>query len=159
MGIRFYMAEDGVVEKVASLAVPALEEMGMELVSLEYRKEGSGWVLRLFIDRDGGVTLDDCADASRVVEAFLDAADIIPHEYSLEVSSPGLNRPLKKDVDFRRFIGKTAKIKTFEIIDGSRNFKGRIEGCEDNIVLLNVDGTIHHIPLKKIAKANIEYEF
>jgi len=153
------MAEEGVAEKVASLAVPALEERGMELVSLEYRKEWSGWVLRLFIDRDGGVTLDDCADASRVVEALLDANDIIPHEYSLEVSSPGLNRPLKKEADFRRFIGKTARIKTFEVIDGSRNFKGRIEGCEDSVVVLNVDGTVHHIPLKKIAKANIEYEF
>lgn len=153
------MSEKSVAEKVTSLVVPILEQMGMELVDLEYRKEGSGWVLRLFIDRDGGVMLDDCADISRAVETLLDADDIIPHEYNLEVSSPGLNRPLKKDADFKRFIGKSARIKTFEVIDGSRNFKGRIEGCGDSVVALNVDGTVHHIPLEKIAKANIEYEF
>mgnify|MGYP001598234759 CR=1 FL=1 len=153
------MNEEGVAEKITSLALPVLEERGLELVSLEYRKEGSGWVLRLFIDRSGGVTLDDCADISRAVEALLDADDIIPHEYNLEVSSPGLNRPLKKDADFRRFIGKQARVKTFEVIDGSRNFKGRIEGCEDGVAALNVDGIVHHIPLKKIAKANLEYEF
>lgn len=153
------MAEEGVAEKVASLAGPLIEERGMELVSLEYRKEGSGWALRLFVDKDGGVTLDDCADISRMVDALLDADDIIHHEYNLEVSSPGLNRPLKKESDFQRFIGKQARIKTFEVVDGSRNFKGRIDGCEDSVVAINVDGTAHHIPLKKIAKANLEYEF
>jgi len=153
------MAEERVSEKVASLVSPVLEKAGMELVDIEYRKEGSGWVLRLFIDRDGGVALDDCADVSREVEALLDADDIIPHAYSLEVSSPGLNRPLKKEGDFKRFAGKMAKIKTFEAIGGSRNFKGRIEACDDGVVVLDVDGTIHRIPLKKIAKANIEYEF
>lgn len=153
------MSGKSVAEKVIPLVVTILEQMGTELVDLEYRREGSGWVLRLFIDRDGGVTLDDCADISRAVEAILDADDIIPHEYNLEVSSPGLNRPLKKDADFRRFIGRSARVKTFEVIDGSRNFKGRIEGCEDSVVALNVEGTVHNIPLNKIAKANIEYEF
>lgn len=153
------MAEEGVKEKIVSIVVPVLESMGGELVDIEYRKEGSGWVLRLFIDREGGVRLDDCADVSRGVEAILDAEDIIPHEYNLEVSSPGLDRPLKKEADFKRFAGKTVKIKTFEAIDGSKNFKGRLNGCEDSVAEINVDGVVHLIPLIKIAKANIEYEF
>lgn len=151
--------EEGVTERVSSMVIPVLEKAGMELVDLEYRKEGSNWVLRLFIDREGGVTLDDCADMGREIGEALDAEDIIHHEYNLEVSSPGLNRPLKKEADFRRFAGKLAKIKTFEVIGTGRNFKGRIEGCEDGVVAIAVDGVIHRIPISKIAKANIEYEF
>lgn len=151
--------EEGVAERVGSLIAPILEGSGTELVDTEYRKEGSGWVLRLFIDREGGVTLDDCADISREVEAVLDAEDIIRHEYSLEVSSPGLNRPLKKDADFKRFTGKVVKVKTFETIGGSRNFKGMIERYENGVVAINVDGVVHEIPVSKIAKANLEYEF
>src|SRR3990172_4066350 len=151
--------DEGVAEKVSSLVMPILDKAGMQLVDLEYRKEGSGWVLRLFIDREGGVTLDDCVDISREVDAVLDAEDIIHREYNLEVSSPGLNRPLKKEADFKRFAGKLAKIKTFEAIGASKNFKGRIESCEEGMVALNVDGVTHRIPLSKIAKANLEIEF
>lgn len=151
--------EEGVAERVSALVLPVIKEAGMELVDLEYRKEGTGWVLRLFIDKEGGVTLDDCTDISKEVDAILDVEDIVPHEYNLEVSSPGLNRPLKTEQDFNRFIGKLAKIKTFEVIDGSRNFKGRIVGCENGLVTLNVDGVAHEIPIIKMAKANLEYEF
>lgn len=151
--------EEGVAERVSSIVLPILEDTGMELVDLEYRKEGGNWVLRLFIDKEGGVTLEDCADMGREIGEALDAEDIISHGYNLEVSSPGLNRSLKKEADFRRFVGKLAMIKTFEAIGESRNFKGRIEGCKDGIVALNVDGIKREIPLAKIAKANIEYEF
>lgn len=151
--------EEGVTEKIASLIMPVIERAGMELVDLEYRKEGSGWVLRIFIDMVGGVTLDDCTEISREVDAILDSEDVIPHQYSLEVSSPGLNRPLKKEADFKRFAGKLAKVKTFEAIGGSRNFKGRIVGCENGVVALNVDGVVQEIPISVMAKANLEYEF
>lgn len=151
--------EEGVTEKVSSLIMPVIERAGMELVDLEYRKEGSGWVLRIFIDMVGGVTLDDCTEISREVDAILDSEDVIPHQYSLEVSSPGLNRPLKKEADFKRFAGKLAKVKTFEAIGGSRNFKGRIVGCENGVVALNVDGVVQEIPISMMAKANLEYEF
>lgn len=151
--------EEGVVEKATSFILPILEKAGMELVGLEYRKEGGNWVLRLFIDKEGGVTLDDCADMSGEIGAVLETEDIIHHEYNLEVSSPGLNRPIKKEADFRRFVGKLAKIKTFEVIETGRNFKGRIEGCEDGVVAINVNGVVHNIPISKMAKANLEYEF
>ena len=151
--------EEGVAERVSSLIVPVLEKAGFELVDLEYRKEGSGWVLRLFIDKEGGVTLDECADISREVDVLLDAGDIIQREYSLEVSSPGFNRPLKKEADFKRFAGRQAQVKTIEAIGASRNFKGRIESCEEGMVALNVDGVTRRIPLSKIAKANLEIEF
>lgn len=151
--------EEGVTEKISSLIMPVIERAGMELVGLEYRKEGSGWVLRIFIDMVGGVTLDDCTEISREVDAILDSEDVIPHQYSLEVSSPGLNRPLKKEADFKRFAGKLAKVKTFEAIGGSRNFKGRIVGCENGVVALNVDGVVQEIPISMMAKANLEYEF
>lgn len=151
--------EESVSDRVTTAILPLIEGAGMELVDLEYRKEGSGWVLRLFIDKEGGVSLDDCVAVSKEVGALLDAEDLVHNEYNLEVSSPGLNRPLKKEADFNRFKGELAKIKTFEAIGSSRNFKGRIVGCEDNIVSMNVDGVIHEIPIIKMAKANLEYEF
>jgi ribosome maturation factor RimP len=151
--------EEEFVEKVTSIIMPIIERAGMELVDLEYRKEGGGWVLRLFIDKEGGVTLDDCTDISNEVGEALDVADLIQHGYNLEVSSPGLNRPLKKEADFKRFIGKLAKVKTLEAIGGSRNFKGRIVGCENGILSLNIDGVIREIPIGKMARANLEYEF
>lgn len=154
------MAKDeGVAERIVSLIMPVIEGAGMEMVDLEYRREGSGWVLRIFIDKEGGVTLDDCTYISREVEAVVDPLDMVHHEYNLEVSSPGLNRPLKRESDFKRFIGKLAKIKTIEAIDGSRNFRGRIDGCENGVVFINVDGVVHDIPVTMVAKANLEYEF
>jgi ribosome maturation factor RimP len=111
------MAET-VTKKVEALAIPVLEEIGLELVEVQFRREQSGWVLRLVIDKQEGVSLDDCAAVSREIGQLLDIEDFIDQAYNLEVSSPGLNRPLKSMADFQRFIGRKAKIKTIEPISG-----------------------------------------
>ncbi len=154
-----------VVSKVTELAEPLLASLGMELVEVEYRREGREMVLRLFIDREGGVSLDDCTAASRELSAVLDVEDFIPGHYTLEVSSPGLNRPLKKESDYRKYQGRLVKIRTFELIaddagNKRKTFTGELLGLEEGVVRLKLaEGQTAGIPLEKIAKANLEFEF
>ena len=148
-----------IVERVRSLAEPILADRGLELVDLEFRREGRGWTLRLYMDRAGGVTLDDCQRVSQELGDHLDVADLIPYPYTLEVSSPGLDRPLTRDADFLRFAGKAARITTSEAIQGQRNFHGRLAGLADGEVLLDLaDGRQARIPRGLIARARLEIE-
>ncbi len=147
-----------VTARVEAFAVPLLDDLGLELVDVEYRREGHGWVLRLFIDRPGGVTLDDCAEVSREVSRYLEVEDPIDHAYHLEVSSPGLERPLKKEKDFLRFTGRRARIKMREKIDGQRVFTGILAGLADGAVGLEIDGATRALPLDGIARARLVYE-
>jgi len=159
------MAKIDVVSRVSELAEPLAASLGLELAEVEYKQEGGRMVLRLFIDRDGGVTLDDCAAVSREMTEILDVEDFIPGRYNLEVSSPGLNRLLKKPADFERFTGRLVKIKTFELLaDNAGNkrktFTGEILGLSGNLVQLKLsEGQTAEIPLEKVAKANLEFEF
>lgn len=151
--------EAGIAERVRSLAEPILADRGLELVHLEFRREGRGWTLRLYMDRAGGVTLEDCQRVSEELGDHLDVADIIPHSYNLEVSSPGLDRPLTRDADFLRFAGKTARITTHEVLQGQRNFRGRLAGLAEGEVLLDLaDGRQVKIPRGLIARARLEME-
>ncbi len=111
------------------------------------------------MDREGGVTIDDCAQVSRELGTVLDVRELIPNPYVLEVSSPGLTRPLKKAEDFQKFRNHLVKIKTFEPLEGRKNFKGTLLGLEGDLVRVVVDGQDYEIPLKSIAKANLEIEF
>jgi ribosome maturation factor RimP len=160
-----FMAAIDVNATVASLAERLLAANGMELVDLEYKREGRDMVLRLFIDRDGGVTLDDCSAVSRELSEILDVEDVIPGHYTLEVSSPGLDRPLKKVADYDRFRGRLVKLRTFEPFEddaGNRRktFLGKLLGLEDGVVRLQLtEGQSAAIPLEKVAKANLEFEF
>lgn len=148
-----------VVERVRSLAEPILIDRGLELVDVEFQRETQGWILRLYIDRLGGVTLEDCQKVSEELGDHLDVADVIDHPYSLEVSSPGLDRPLTRDADFVRFAGKPARIVTHEPIEGQRNFRGRLAGLVDGAVLLALaDGRQVRIPRHLMAKARLEIE-
>lgn len=148
-----------IVDRVRSLAEPILADRGLELVDLEFRREGRGWTLRLYMDRAGGVTLDDCQRVSQELGDHLDVADLIPYSYNLEVSSPGLDRPLTRDADFLRFAGKAARITTSEAIQGQRNFHGRLAGLADGEVLLDLaDGRQARIPPGLIARARLEIE-
>lgn len=132
---------------------------GMELVELVYRREPAGWVLRIVIDKEGGVTLQDCGAVSSLVGDVLDVKDIVPGRYNLEVSSPGLNRPLRRQRDFARCVGQTVRVRTTRAIDGRRNFKGRLAEAGPEAVVLEVDGVSHMVPLCLIDKANLEYDF
>ncbi len=137
---------------------PILQDYAMELVDVEYQREAQGWVLRVYIDREGGVTIDDCAQVSGELGTIIEVRDLIPNPYILEVSSPGLTRPLKKPKDFQKYRDHLVKIKTFEPLEGRRNFKGTLLGLEGDLVRVVVDGQGYGIPLKSIAKANLEIE-
>jgi ribosome maturation factor RimP len=161
----FFMVKMDVVERVTELAAPFAASLGLELVEVEYRQEGRQMVLRLFIDREGGVTLDDCASVSREMTEILDVEDFIQGHYNLEVSSPGINRPLKKAADYERFTGRLVKIRTFELLaddagNKRKTFQGLLLGLEGGVVRLKLtEGQTAGIPLEKVAKANLEFEF
>ena len=116
-----------ITKQVADLVQPILDEIGFELVDVEYLSKYGKWVLRMYIDREGGVTIDDCARVSRELGDLIDIKNVIEHEYVLEVSSPGIDRPLKKEKDFIRAIGKKIKVKMAFPINGRRNFSGRLK--------------------------------
>jgi len=161
------MAKIDVVDRVTELVVPLAAALGLELAEVEYRQEGRQMVLRLYIERDGdgGVTLEDCAAVSRELAEILEVEDFIQGNYNLEVSSPGLNRPLKKPSDYGRFAGRIVKIKTFELLPDDagnmrKTFTGELLGLEGGIVRLKLnEGQTAGIPLGKVAKANLEVEF
>jgi len=148
-----------ILVKVRRVAERILESEGMELVDIEYRRERGGRVLRLIIDQEGGVTLDDCASISHELDRNLDVEDISPGPYTLEVSSPGLNRPLKKESDFHRFINRVVRVKTSSPVEDRRTFRGRLLACCDGFVEIEVERSVVKIPMDCIVKANLEYEF
>jgi ribosome maturation factor RimP len=158
------MIKGDVCGQVTGIALPILESLGMELVDIEFARAGRESVLRLFIDKEGGVTLDDCADVSRELSAILDVEDVIPGHYSLEVSSPGLDRPLKNPADYERFAGRLVKVRTYEALPDDagnkrKTFIGRLLGLVDgNVAMKLSEGQSASIPLEKIAKANLEFE-
>jgi ribosome maturation factor RimP len=136
-----------------------LAERGLELVEVEFRREPQGWVLRIYMDKPGGITLDDCQRVSEELSDHLDVEDFIDHPYHLEVSSPGLDRPLTRPADYVRYAGQAARIATRGSVDGRHNFRGRLAGLQDGVVLLDLaDGTRASIPLELILRARLEPE-
>ncbi len=146
---------DKIIKSVQDYAGPLLADMGQELVDVQFRREGHGWVLRIFIDREAGITIDDCANVSRAISAWLDVEDLIEHAYHLEVSSPGLERPLKKQEDFKRFCGHKARIKLQEPLDGQRVFTGILGRVESDLVVLVVDDHPVSLRFADIARARL----
>jgi ribosome maturation factor RimP len=153
--------------KLQSLVEPVVTGQGYELVDVEFKNELGAWILRVYIDKphredrlEGGVGLDDCAQVSRELSAVLDVDDVIPGHYSLEVSSPGLNRPLKKEADFARFVGKKAKIRTRHPVgDSRRNFSGTLVAVAQGKVKIDVGDQVCEVPVDDVEKANLVYEF
>jgi ribosome maturation factor RimP len=151
-----------VEEKAQELCEPLIAAEGLELLDLEFIREHGGWILRLFIDKPGGtVGVEECALASHAVDKVLDIEDFIPHEYSLEVSSPGLNRPLKKAAHFESVRGKQVRIKTFAPLfePPRKNFLGTLRQVSPDAVTVEVEGAgPFTINLKDIARANLEFQ-
>lgn len=142
-----------------TLAEPILADLGLELVDVEFRREAHGWVLRLFIDKPGGVSLADCQRVSEELGDHLDVEDLIGYPYHLEVSSPGWDRPLTRDRDFVRFLGREARVSTREDLLGRHNFRGRLAGLQDGAVLLDLpDGQRVAIPREMILRARLQPE-
>jgi ribosome maturation factor RimP len=159
--------EQDVVEEVRRAAARVAATYGLELFDVQFRREASGMVLRVQIDRPGpsataaeSVSVDDCARVSRDLSALLDVEDSVPVAYTLEVSSPGLDRPLRRTDDYRRFAGRRAKLVMREAVDGQTHFKGRLGGLEEDAVLIDTDdGRRHRVPVGVITRANLEVEF
>lgn len=153
------MGARDVVAAVTPVAEALMKGLGLELVDVEYRREGGGWVLRVFIDKPGGVTLDDCQAASRALGEKLDELDPIPTSYSLEVSSPGIERPLKRPEDYERFAGRLVHVRTFAPYEGRRNWQGRLVGLAGGAVVLDTDAGQVAIPQDMVARAHLAAEF
>lgn len=151
-----------VLVSVRTLGEELLESLGFELLDMEYLASDSRGTLRLYIDRpEGGVTLDDCVTVNRQLGALLDVEDIIPFRYVLEVSSPGLNRPLRRPKDFLAHCGKKIKIKTKMPVDGRRRFTGILQAYneEDGFIVLDADGDRYTMDVANFTKCNLVYEF
>ena len=137
----------------------AAAALGVDVVEVEVGGSLRHGLIRIYIDREGGVTLDDCADFSREIETLLEVEDPLPGSYALEVSSPGLNRPLRHEEDFRRFEGEEVKIRTAKPVEGRRNFNGTLRGCDDGLVLLDLPSGSYRIPLGLVERARLNYKF
>lgn len=145
------------INQLWQLLEPIILAEGMELVELEYRRESAGWVLRLFIDRPDGITVDDCARISQVAGDLLDVADLIENPYHLEVSSPGLNRPLRKPEHFKMQQGNTIEIKTALPLENRRKFKGILLEAGSEEISIDCHGQIFRIPLELVERARLCY--
>lgn len=153
------MVKQKIAATVAELIKPVFEDGELELVDVTFTKEGNGWYLRIFIDKHDGVDIEDCQSISREIEQILDEKDPIPQSYTLEVSSPGLDRPLKKPADYDRFSGSLVNITTYAPYEGKKNFRGRLIGLRGSDVVLAVNSSEIIIPFEQVAGAHLEVEF
>ncbi len=159
MGLAEKEKEQSLQDRLHALLEPVVEDFALELVELQFRREAAGWVLRLVIDSAQGVSLEDCANLSREVGHILEVEDPIEQAYNLEVSSPGLDRPLKKEKDFLRCSGKKAKVVLREPMAGQNVFVGLIDGFLDGSILLATGEEVLRIPLTVVKKARLVVEF
>jgi ribosome maturation factor RimP len=145
------MAKRRIEEIVAEVALPITQAHSFELVDVEFLKEGANWYLRVYIDKPGGITIDDCQIVSEEVSEKLDKTDPIEQSYFLEVSSPGLDRPLKTERDFEKYAGELIEVKLFQPVDGKKLFEGELIGLADQKISIKQGNEILHFDREKIA--------
>lgn len=149
-------------EQIWQLAEPLLQAAGMALILVECLKMKAGWVVRIYMDKEGGVTLDDCTRVSNELGDLLDVHDVPPGAYTLEVSSPGLDRPLHRDKDFLNYRGERVNVRVEEKIEGRRHFRGElvdyVDGEGGKVLLVKIADRIFRIPRAAVVKANLEYQ-
>lgn len=149
-----------IIERIREILIPVLDQLGLELVEITLRVEGGRWILRVTIDREDGVQVQHCTAVSRELSVHLDVEDLIPVKYYLEVSSPGLDRPLKDESDFERFTGRLVKIRTNRSIAGRKKISGTIEGIEGGVVSVLLENDIRlEVPVEDISSARLDYKF
>ena len=147
-------------QKTEEILLPIIEEHGFELVDVEYVKEGSTWYLRAYIDKPGGITIDDCETVSRRLSDILDEKDYIEDAYILEVSSPGLGRPLKKEKDYKRSLGEEVEIRTYRMIEKQKEFTGILKGYDEGTVTIEIEnGTEEIFDKSDIALIRLAFDF
>jgi ribosome maturation factor RimP len=161
------------IDRIRAVAERVARSYNLEIFDIQFRREPAGWVLRIFLDvpwnpdapdgrsaADASPSIRDCENVSRDVSAILDVEETIDHQYTLEVSSPGLDRPLRSAADYRRFVGRLAKIVVSQPVDGQKHFEGRLGGLEqDAIVIETTPGKRQLIPLALVTRARLEVEF
>lgn len=159
------IGQQSIAEQVRGLLEPVLARDGYELVEVEWLRLAGRWTLRLYVDKPGGVGIDDCQEVSRTVEPILDVEDFIEPAYDLEVSSPGLDRPLRKPADFGRYAGQRAQVKAYGPVAGTapgspgrKHWSGVLRGFSNGAVEIEVDGVLHRVPHDQIAKAHLEFD-
>jgi ribosome maturation factor RimP len=158
-GIVYMFVAEKVTDRVTALVEPVIEEMGFELVDVEFLTDRGRKVLRIYVDAEGGITLDECVEVSREIGTLIDLEDMVPDQYVLEVSSPGLDRPLKKEKDFAAAVGRRVKVKMKKPVGRRRNFTGILESFENSVIILQVDNRNVSLPLKEVERARVVYEF
>ena len=147
-------------QKTEAILMPIVEEHGFELVDVEYVKEGGTWYLRAYIDKPGGINVDDCEVVSRRLSDILDEKDYIEEAYILEVSSPGLGRPLKKEKDFKRSLGEEVDVRTYRMIEKQKEFTGLLKDYDDAAVTSEMeDGTLKTFEKSDIALIRLAFDF
>lgn len=152
-------AKSLLIEQIEQLVAPVLLEHGEEQVDVQFVHEHGQWVLRFFLDKPGGITLDDCATISDHIGRILDATEIIKQNYSLEVSSPGINRPLKKEADYQRFVGERVDVTLYAPLNGRRHFRGTLQSFNAGVVVVEeAPQQTFALPLVDIAKAKLDPE-
>jgi len=148
------------VSNIWSLIEPVVEGMGYEVVDIEFKPHPTNGLLRVYIDKSDGILIEDCEAVSKQISSMLDVEDPIPGHFNLEISSPGMDRPLRKQQDFERFTGAVIKIKlSLPNLEGQRNFTGKLMGIENQNVVIQVDGETHYLPLDTIEKARLVPQF
>jgi ribosome maturation factor RimP len=155
------------LERIRAIATRVATSRGLEIWDIQSRRESGGHVVRVFIDRPGpsatpeeSVSIEDCEQINREMSTILDVEDVLPFTYTLEVSSPGLDRPLRSTDDYRRFAGRWAKVVVAEAVDNQKAFEGRLRGVEDDHVLLEAaNARLHRLPLRLVTRARLEVEF
>ena len=154
------MAKKDYESRTEAMLVPIVEAKGFELVDVEWVKEGANWYLRAYIDKENGITVDDCEEVSRALSDLLDEEDFISENYILEVSSPGLDRPLKKEKDFARSIGKDVEIRLYKAIDKQKEFTGTLTSYDaDSVTLTMEDGSERTFEKSGIALIRLAFDF
>lgn len=146
-------------QKTEALVLPLVEQNHFELVDVEYVKEGSNWYLRVYIDKPGGINVDDCELISRALSDLLDEQDFIDEAYVLEVSSPGLGRPLKKEKDFARSMGEEVEIKLYKAKDGAKDYRGILKAYDRDSVTVEEDGSEIRFLRSEIAAIRLAFDF
>lgn len=148
-----------ITDIVTELALPIVEAQGCELWDVEFTREGGDWFLRVYIDKDGGVSIDDCEAVSRALDPLLDEADPIETRYNFEVSSAGLERALKRPSDFERFMGSLVTVKLYKALDGSKEYVGYLRGYEDGGVTVETrSGETKTFAASQVASVHLRFE-
>lgn len=153
------MSNKKIEDTVEKIALPVINDLNFELVDMEYKKEGSNWYLRFYIDKPGGITIDDCQTVSERLSKLLDEIDPIPHSYFLEVSSPGLDRILKKDSDFIKYMGFKVDINLYRQVNGKKKYTGELSGFTNDSITINENDNILTFNRSDISSVRLSVEF